>query len=153
MWETACELSIPSSVRGVPPQLVRQAETCKLVTPNPSPQLPGPTQAEAPTGISRYLLQLRCFTSPAIKRSIFPEIFLDCIMLQPGTPHAGELWVLMTSHHRDMNSSGPSSILVCAPCKIRDRNTGVNHFCRHLTQLLNQAKILFKPTVLFAVKR
>lgn len=37
--------------------------------------------------------------------------------------------------------------------KISDWNRGVNHFCRRVTQLLNQAKILFKPTMLFAIKR
>lgn len=77
-------------------------------------QLPGTARAEPPTGISHYLLllQLRCFTIRAIKISYFTEIFLDCIMFQPGTTNARELWVLMISHHWDTKSSGPSSILV-----------------------------------------
>lgn len=43
------------------------------------------------------------------------------------------------------------NISVSAP-KISDWSMGVTHFYRHLMQLLNQAKILFKPTVLFAMK-
>lgn len=43
------------------------------------------------------------------------------------------------------------NISVSAP-KISDWSRGVTHFYRRLMQLLNQAKILFKPTVLFAMK-
>lgn len=74
--EIACKYPVPSPLQEETLLLSRQAETCKLITPNPRPPLPVATTAEPSTGISHcLLLQLQCFTIRVIKISILLRYF------------------------------------------------------------------------------
>lgn len=72
--EIACKYPVPSPLQEETLLLGREAEICKLITPNPG--LPLNTTAEPLTGISHcLLLQLQCFNIRVIKISILLRYF------------------------------------------------------------------------------